>query len=363
MTKQNEVMIKKLVLSFLIFVLLLEYGTRTMMISLFDTPFFRPAKIIENYYPIFKDIDNYTYQKGKKNLLVLGGSVVYNDTIHVGKEAKSFLNMPTVTYDAHFCALNMLLPNDEFNVLSLAMSGHNSLDSWYKYKYCKRKNIKFDYVLPYHGINDLRTNNIWRERFNENYRHVEFYDDLFIINRHPEMNVTVIPFMFDWLILSFKKRKQGLSRYISKDVFMGLLTGEPEEHVKQGFDIKTNVTFRRNYDRIIKLARRRNETVIIATYANNQPDDYDFKKFYNKQLPYYDEQLFPTELYGMPEHIQNGLNVHNNIIRSLANQNPDFPFIDIDFNVPNTKEYFNDVCHLTDKGCRQMAHLIYQNLR
>jgi hypothetical protein len=334
-----------------------------MMMTLFETPFFKPSKIIESYYPIFKDIQNYKYDKNKINLLVLGGSVVYNDTIHVGKEAKSFLNMPTVTYDAHFCAINKLIPEAEFNVLSLAMSGHNSLDSWYKYKYCKRNNIKFDYVLPYHGINDLRTNNIWRKNFNINYRHVEFYDELYIINRHPEINFFTAPFMIDWLILGLKKEKQGPSRYISKDVFMGLLTGNPEEHVKQGGDIKTNVSFRRNYNKIIRLAKRKHETVVLATYASNQPDDYDFEKFYRKELPYYDEQLFPTELYGMPEHIKKGLELHNSIIRSLANENPKLPFIDVDFNIPNTKEYFNDACHLTDKGCRQLAHLIYQKLR
>ena len=355
-------MLKKVTFSVLFFLILLEVGTRFVMMSFFQTPFFKPSNIIYEYYPILKDVSNYKYDKSRKNLLILGGSVVFNDTIHVGKEADAFLNMQTTTYKAHFCALDKLIPNDEFNVLSLSMSAHNSLDSWYKYQYCKRKGIKFDYIFVYHGINDQRTNNIWANRFDEYYRHVEFYDDLYLINHHPEINFTTIPYLVDWFILNFKKDRQGLERYISKDVFMGLLTGEPEEFVKEGKDIKTAVTFKRNYERIINLAKKKNEKVVLSTYAWNQPEDYTFEAFYEKQLPYYDEQLFPTELYGMPENIRKGLQIHNNIINTLSKEHPDLPYIDVNSNIPDTHEYFNDVCHLTDKGCQQLAHLIYRSL-
>lgn len=334
---------------------LFELTARVWMMVSFQTPFFSPSKILYKYYPILENIKEYNYNNDKINVLVLGGSVVYNDTIVVGKDADAFLNMPGTSYSAHFCALDQTMDSNKFNVLSLAMSAHNSLDSWYKYKYCKKLGLDFDYIFVYHGINDQRTNNIWQNRFDDDYRHVEFYDDLYVINHHSEINITAIPFMLDWIKLSFLKKKQGLQRYISKDIFMGLLKGNPEPHVLEGKEIKTAVTFRRNYENIIQLAEQHQEKVVLSTYAWNLPLDYDFKKFYNKELPYYQEQLFPTELYGMPNNIRNGLQIHNNIVRELSVAHPNLPFIDMDKNIPDSSTYFNDVCHLTDEGCSLMA--------
>jgi hypothetical protein len=69
---------------------------------------------------------------------------------------------------------------------------------------------------------------------------------------------------------------------------------------------------------IIDLAAKKNEKVVLTTYASYIPNNYTYKKFTNKELDY-GQQIFPIELYGIPENINLGLIAHNEIIYSLSN--------------------------------------------
>ena len=346
-------MIKKILSVLIIFFLFFEVGSRIALTLLFESSFSKPSNIIYTYYPELKQLKDYHYDENKENVLVLGGSVVYNDSVLISGGAHGFLNMEVDEYYAQLCAIDKLLPKDQFNVLSLSFPGHNSLDSKYKYEYCK--NQQFDFMFLYHGINDLRTNNIEAAKFNNNYRHIEFYDDLHVIRKHKEIDYTTIPFTIHWLIHSIKKKGTKKDDYIPKEIFFGLLTGNPEPFIQYGDEIKSKNPFLRNIEEIIQMATKRNETIILTTYAWNLPEEYTLKKFFDKQLDVYDAQLFPVEFYGQPEHIRKGIKLHNSIIKSLATKYDAMRILDFEAKLPKTKDYFNDVCHLNQEGCSIMA--------
>ncbi len=173
----------------------------------------------------------YQYSKDKVNVLILGGSVVSDEKFEV--------NVNNQKAQVSFCNFyNLLDTANIFNLVSLAKSGHNTLDSYTKFSQCS--NQKFDYVFVYHGINDLRANNIEYRSFDKKYRHIEFYDDIAVVEMHPELNYFSIPFLVHWTIHSIEKRSKF---YIPKEIFNGLLNGEPESYVNEGNDLKSKESF------------------------------------------------------------------------------------------------------------------------
>ena len=65
-----------------------------------------------------------------------------------------------------------------------------------------------------------------------------------------------------------------------------------------------------------------------------------------------------SRIWGKIEHTILGIQAHNDVIRNLADYN-DFIFLDQEKLISNKdKEYFRDICHLTDKG----SEVFVQNL-
>jgi len=264
----------------LITLLALEVSARFGMMQIHQTPFLNPERVILNFYPELKEARSFERNPDKINLLILGGSVVFEDSVEV------VINEEHMKIE--FCGLEKLMDDSKYNVLSLSMTGHNTLDSRNKYKYLP-KQAHFDAVFVYHGINDTRTNNIHENQFNEDYRHIEFYDDLFIVNRHPEIRFFSLPFMIDWMAHSIQKKKKF---YIPKEMFPGLLNGDPEEYVLAGNHSKSVKSFKNNLMAVNKMAQQRNEQLILSSYANHPAEDYSLKKFKAKELDY-GQQIFP----------------------------------------------------------------------
>jgi len=329
----------------LISLLLLEATARTGFALTFNTPFFRSERIMLHFYPDLDKVKDYQYDESSINLLVLGGSVVTHKVL----DAK--WNDEEVT--SVFCNMESLLDKDRFNTVSLAMAGHNSLDSRIKYNYLKKH--RFDAIFLYHGINDTRTNNISKSKFDKRYRHIEFYDDLAVVVRHPEMNITTLPFMMDWLVHSLATRRK---EYIPKELFYGLLFfDEPEPFLMEGGDIKSGEVFRSNFEKIIEIAANKQEYVVLSTYAWFIPGNYTYAAFKQRKLDY-DEQLWPVELYGLPDNVRSGLIRHNEIIRELHSKYSEYGFLDMEAALTKGKMHFNDVCHLNSAGCIKMAEAL-----
>jgi len=317
--------------------LLIEVTVRLFLSVNFKVPIFEYSNPIGQYYPELAKAEEYQYDENKTNLLVLGGSVVYDGTI--------IQELNGQTIETSFCDFTSLLPSEEFNVLSVAAPGHNSLDSWYKYDFLKDE--KFDVVFVYHGINDTRTNNIRENMFDVDYRHIEFYDDLWIVRNSGYQRRSRIPFTVKWIAHSMRKFRK---KYIPREFFYGLLAGEPEPYLQEGKFIKSTASFKRNLNYIYVMSKSKGEQFVMGTFAWHLPDDYSYDKFKNKELDY-DQQLYPTELYGLAINVERGLIAHNKVIRELFSQEPAINIIAANEIIPKNGEHFDDVCHLNQLGC------------
>ena len=102
------------------------------------------------------------------------------------------------------------------------------------------------------------------------------------------------------------------------------------------------------------MAREKKEPVIVMSFAFYVPGDYSFEKFEKKSLDYC---LFdsPIEIWGTPENVIAGITVHNEIIREVAAGSDQVRFVDQNGLIPKNGLYFNDICHLTEKGCERFV--------
>jgi len=307
-----------------------------MLVTLFDANFFHGKSIIYHYYPELEDVE----QKDA-SILVLAGSVLYAGTVY------DYDGDPQV-----FC--NMLdLLNDQ-NVISLAQPAHNSLDSWYKYQFLK--DFSFEYVIWYHNINDNRANNCIDGMFDIDYRHVEFYDELYIYHRHKELNITVLPYVIDILILRLKN-EFVFQKYIPKEFFYENRNEFISQLLDGGATIKSSESIKRNLESVLKLSASKNEQVIIPAYAWYIPDNYSRKLFDQKALDY-DAQIFPVELYGRAPNIKKGLKIHEKVIKEIVTSFDHAIYIDFNDQLPKSAQNFDDVCHLSESGCEALAAAI-----
>ena len=129
--------------------IVLEFLSRLLFAHANELPINYSAE--EMIYPALYQIkQNYTDEG--VNILLLGGSVLYKNA-----------NI-----------LQELGYSHSFNFYNAAFIAHTTRDSLHKYQYLDREKLKFDYVIFYHGINDVRLNNIPKQFYKENYSHYHY---------------------------------------------------------------------------------------------------------------------------------------------------------------------------------------------
>jgi len=121
-----------------------------------------------------------------------------------------------------------------------------------------------------------------------------------------------------------------------------------------GCDVKTEKPFRTNLDALVRLARQRNQRLLLMTYAYYLPADYSEQKFKAQELDY-TTHAFPVELWGKPTCVIAALEAHNRAVAALAAENPEVLFVDQNSQMPKDAKDFNDICHFTHDGCRQLV--------
>jgi len=109
-----------------------------------------------------------------------------------------------------------------------------------------------------------------------------------------------------------------------------------EDWVKYGKDIKSAASFERNLEEILNLAQKRQEPVLMSTFAFYVPRDYSYFKFRTHQLDY-GEHTFYIEVWGKPEHVILGTLTHNAVMRKLAAKHPEIMFLDEYPRIPTGK--------------------------
>lgn len=364
-------------LKFLLVVLIttalaVEVICRTYLCLHFKAGFFNPSDVVYAYYPELRTVigDLNRGDTSKTTLLILGGSVVNDELCDLSSKLEREWNAQHAK---------------KLKVFSLARNAHNSLDSRYKMQLLQ--NYRFDYVFMYHGINDTRANNCPADVFDKHYRHIQFYDELYVYFRHPEINITAAPYVLDllhelWCIKT--KRRPTIPREyyvlnerIFEDVLQQDSTENParykelKERIRQnrdhiirsdnfeegqdawlneGANVKSISTFAANQQFIATQCRAKGEKLILFTFAWYLPDNYNLHDFFMRKLDY-NESRWPAELYGKPVNVVKGIAAHNIIIEKTAGTDRSILFEDFCNLIPKNKLYFDDVCHLSPDGC------------
>lgn len=348
-------------IGFVLFLLcLFELAFRGYWANTHGLPFWQPEELIFEYYPELKEFRNrYLPEQEGMKILVLGGSVVYSDSILLQQGDHAFFEK--------FCDLQTTLPlalkekglDRPAFVYSLAQPAHNSLDSWYKLQLLD--DFYFDFVIWYHGINDNRTNNCTQRIFQSDYRHIAFYNELGVYFRHPEKKWIVTPYTLDWLC---QRMRQALfpDLYIPKEfLFDKMAKSFNQTGYEFGSDIKSAKPFRKNLNSVVDYCAERKIQVIVPTFATHFPEDYSLQRFKDKSLDY-DAQIFPAELYGAPENLKKGVTIHNQIIWETAQKKENILVVPLAETLPPGKEFYDDPCHLSDGGCKAMTEMVTNTL-
>jgi hypothetical protein len=104
------------------------------------------------------------------------------------------------------------------------------------------------------------------------------------------------------------------------------------------------------------------------TFAYYVPDDYSGEIFKNKTEKRGEKEEFvplelnglfvcPIELWGKPDYVENGIEVHNNMLKSIVSENKyqKLYFFDMEKQITKSPEIFRDLCHFTYKGSAEFV--------
>lgn len=323
---------------------LLEVCARLYFYIAWDTPLFAKENMIYHFYPELNGVkEKYYEDKSKIKLLVLGGSAVTADLY--------------CDLDFELRSINRTMKHDEreIRVYNLARSGQTSFDSRIKRQFLA--DLKFDYTFIYDGFNDCRANNIPKEYFDIDYRHFMYYQEVDLYMQYIKNHISILPFCFNFIatkLFNFIKESPHVPPYyIVKDNKV-----LDASYWEEGKEIKTITSFSKNLKEIYAIQNKvPNQNLILSTYAYYSPNDYSLTRFYKKELDY-QEQKWPTEIYGDYRYIPSCVDAHNQILSSWKDSSKVF-FIELNSIIPKNKTYYNDICHLTDSGCMMMAKQIY----
>lgn len=211
-----------------------------------------------------------------------------------------------------------------------ALKTHTTRSSLIKYaEHFSR--YHFDYVLIYHGVNDLWANHVTPEEYEEDYSHLHHW-----YKRNLLLNHSVL----------------------ARRVYNMLWTRPPA--VENGMNFGAVHTFERNIRELIRMIREDGGTPILMTFGWHIPDNYTREAFEKHTLDYnnpthYDECL--VEFWGPVDYVKEGLRRNNEAILRIA-ADEDVLLIDQHAFLDDTAFYFGDFCHLSEEGTDAFIHHI-----
>lgn len=251
-------------------------------------------------------------------LLTLGGSSFFNRRL-------------TVRLKERFDGVS----SSSVEILGAALRTHTSMSSLIKYRALSKYN--FDYVLIYHGINDLFVNHVDPEYFETDFSHMgPWYKRGVLLDNSLVARVIYNNFIWGRKIFGGKK-----IWYIY-----------PDEKNENSMNFLSEKLFRRNMKMLVKEIRKNNGTPVLMTFAWNVPEDYDNQLFRSGKVGYNNSDNYdrhPVELWGSVRYVKEGLRRHNNVLRHLSDRR-DVEFIDQESLLGKDLVWFGDVCHLSDEG-------------
>jgi hypothetical protein len=232
-------------------------------------------------------------------------------------------------------------------VVNLANLGHTTRDSLNKYARLKDK--RFDLVLVYHGINDVRLNNTPPGAFKADYSHHTRFAQIAAIDRHKELPYLSFPYTAYYLTSSLADRWQ--------------MTDRPRpEFIHYGKDIRTPPAFEANMEALASIAKERGDRLLLLTYAYHIPANYTEEALAAGQLDYGASASMSARGWGEAENVVKTIDLHNEATRRVAARHPEAILIDQAERMPKRGTYFVDPCHLTKAGCARFVDNVLADL-
>lgn len=313
--------------------LLLEITARVEWSTRRHVPFFSPVRYF--YYPELVPVEKAKIVKGDKrfDILLLGGSVL----------TKEWGDIPRLLEERVAYATKRRV-----RVYDLAASAHTTLDSYYKYRHVMDKS--FDLVIIYHGINDVRLNNCPPQIYKEDYSQYSWYKVINFFEAHPVLAHLASVYSIYYHFIRIQEDLASPPKYISRKM-------PYKKWLKYGSQIRTATAFKRNIGRILEIAKKKGEPVLLMSFCYYVPPNYSLKAFNARKLDY---TLFtaPIGVWGTPKNVVKGIDVHNAVIKGFAHY-PGVTYVDLKASFPQSGQYFNDICHFTQEGCARFVDGIF----
>jgi hypothetical protein len=318
---------------FLVWLLIIELGSRVILHVKIKLPITAPQELLtEVIYPEVGYVEcNYKFGKENFNILLLGGSVINPRWSDLEKTLGKNVQQHT--------SLNV-------NVYNLSMPGHNSLDNLIKYE--ALRDFNFDVVVYYESINETRVNNIDSAYFKNDYSHISWYRNIYLIKKHPELKFTVIPFFLEYIV-----DRINLKVNRNKYIFEQLTTLKNFDKVSPTNSAKT---FRANLSRINKIAEQKKEQLLLCTYAYYVPANVTLTGS-KEDKEYYSECKLssPVTNWGSVNNTLKSLKLHNEVIHSVAKASTNVILYDFSKEIEVGRAYFCDICHMTSMSNRLLS--------
>lgn len=298
-----------------------------------------PRHVLLAFYPELRRVDGIhpARSDGFFEVLLLGGSVLHKNWGSVEQALVEQLAREG---------------RHDVRVSNLAIPGQTSRDSLLKYQ--AMADARFDLVVAYDGINDVRMNNVPPALYRDDYSH-DPWDEV-VGAMAPYQGVSRFALPFTLRLASIRLRQ---SRHPDRYLPEGAL---PADWIAYGADARSAVSFEHNLRQLLTIASNRGDRVMLMTFATYLAPNYSLDAFRRHALDY-DLHVSPIELWGRPDNVIAAVERQNDVVRKLAAERPDTLFVDQARLMPRGAKYFNDVCHLTLEGSSAFASAIVEAIK
>lgn len=312
----------------------LAVGVRIFWRSFAGVPLTETASVWDYYYPELRLSGLRTQPVSntdeRYDVLLLGGSALETSWGNVEQNLAESLRREL---------------GERFRIVNFARSAQTSRDSLLKH--AQLEGNRFDLVIVYDGMNDVRMNVFPKEKFREDYSHCAWYRGMTARLQAGTISLSDV----------MRARLETVGEAI------GLGPAAPE-YFAEAAEVKTGLALEKNQTALLATAAARGERVLLMTVAWHLPADYSFAQFQAGHVDYTlraDGRSCPVEMWGRPDLVAMNIEAHNATIRRVAELHPEALFVDQRVLVPATRENFSDVCHFSAQGSRVfVANLLRQ---